>query len=110
MLVASPGAMTLPLPYCPLRSDSALFIQARDAWKTGNDSMATELFLRLAKEFPKSEMGPDALYYAGVLFYNERMYPSVISAFRMYVERFPDGKRLNEVLHWTGMCYYGMER
>ena len=28
----------------------------------------------------------------------------------MYVERFPDGKRLNEVLHWTGMCHYGMER
>lgn len=108
LLVASPGGKGSYTAISSSESDSVPFIQATDAWKTRNDSVAAELFLMVAKEFPNSERAPDALYYVGTLFYKEN-YPSAISAFRMYIEQFPQGKQLNEVTHWTGMCYYGME-
>ena len=68
LLVASSGGKGSSIAVSSPESDSALFVQATHAWKAGNDSVAAELFLVVAKEFPNSERAPDALYYAGTLF------------------------------------------
>ncbi len=85
-----------------------ILAQAAQAHEAGNDSLAAELFFKVANEFPKSEKTPDALYYAGTLFLRMKRFSEAATALKKYKDFYPDGDKIEEVYHWLGMAYFNL--
>ncbi|MGB9589451.1 MAG: tetratricopeptide repeat protein [candidate division WOR-3 bacterium] len=89
---------------------AALYEQAAKAYDEKNDSLAAEIFFRVANEFPKSERTPDALFYSGTLFYKLKKFSEASVAFKKYKDFYPNGKQIKDVTHWLAMSYFGLAK
>jgi len=89
---------------------AAMFAEAKEAYEAGNDSAAAQRFYETAVTFPDFSMAPDALYYAGTLFYRLQDYDGSAKALEKYRKLYADGTYLTEVYHWLGLSLFGQAR
>lgn len=88
---APAGAQAPPQPQTP--GPNQLFQLALDQLRRGSTGAARLAFQDLLRQYPSSDVAPDALYYIGESYAQEGNVQSADSAFGAVVARFPDSDR-----------------
>mgnify|MGYP005847924637 CR=1 FL=1 len=68
------------------------------------DTAAT-LFYKMAVLFPRHRRAPDALFYAGQIYFNQKKYSYAASTLDKFVKSYPDNEHQREAIQLVGMSY-----
>ncbi|MGZ3690988.1 MAG: tetratricopeptide repeat protein, partial [Pseudobdellovibrio sp.] len=73
-----------------------------------NMELAKTHYLHLVKNFPESELVPDALLEVGEIFYQQQNFSTALEKFKD-IEKFPDSKAYPYGLYKSAWCYYNLK-
>jgi tetratricopeptide (TPR) repeat protein len=71
---------------------------------------AAALFYKMAVLFPKHRRAPDALFYAGQIYFNQKKYSYSASTLDKFVKSYPDNEHQREAIQLVGMSYVMLQR
>lgn len=71
---------------------------------------AAALFYKMAVLFPKHRRAPDALFYAGQIYFNQKKYSYSASTLDKFVKSYPDNEHQREAIQLVGMSYVMLNR
>ncbi|MGB9590670.1 MAG: tetratricopeptide repeat protein, partial [Candidatus Hydrothermia bacterium] len=66
---------------------------------------AASLFYKMATLFPKHRRAPDALFYAGQIYFNQKKYSYAASTMKKFVESYPENEHQSEAIQLVGISY-----
>lgn len=89
------------------RLDEAIFHNAFASQQIGDDKKAERLFLKLIKEFPSSQLRPDAHLAVGEIEFQRRHFESALKHFQA-IKNFPDSMVYPYGLYKAAWTYYNM--
>jgi len=83
----------------------SLFRSARQMEDEGKLAPAAEEYVRLAKQYPRSEYSDAALYNAGLIYEKEGDTASSIKTYRMMLTKYPKSKHASSAMFRTAVSY-----
>jgi TolA-binding protein len=86
------------------RLAQSLYLQAEKAEKDGRLQTASDLYVRVAKEFPAVEIAPVALFNAGVMQEKQKKWKDAIAMYGLFFDAFFESKLLPKVLFREAKC------
>jgi outer membrane protein assembly factor BamD len=87
-------------------NDDQLYKLAMESYDQGKFSTAKEYFVKISTDFPYSKYAADSQFYEGYSDYNEKDYDLAIIAFDEYINLYPAGSHIEDVIYLKAMCYY----
>lgn len=111
---APAAQVTMPKPAPETASDSAatgqpLYDEAVRFVRQGRSAQARELLQRFIRENPASALLPNAIYWLGETWYNEKEYGQAILSFKDVAGRFPKHDLAPAAMLKIGYCYENLE-
>jgi TolA-binding protein len=86
------------------RLAQSLYLQAEKAEKDGRLQTASDLYVRVAKEFPTADIAPVALFNAGVMQEKQKKWKDAIGLYGLFFDAFYESKLLSKVLFREAKC------
>lgn len=86
------------------RLAQSLYLQAEKAEKDGRLQTASDLYTRVAKEFPTVDIAPVALFNAGVMQEKQKKWKDAIVVYGLFFDAFYESKLLPKVLFREAKC------
>ena len=82
-----------------------LYQKALDLFKGGDMQKARELFTGFIERYPSHAMVPNAHYWLGETYYNEKKYDQAILEFQEIIKNFPDKEKVPAAELKQGMAF-----
>ena len=105
------GASRLAAAAAAVAPDPAAEYQAAfDLLKAGKYPEARAGFEAFLAAHPEHELGANAQYWIGEVFYVERDYAAALAAFGKVESRYPQARKVPDALLKAGLCQYELKR
>lgn len=82
-------AQTYPGPMLAPDQVKSLYKQARSQYVKGDYKKAAKIFQGLAAEAPRDKLAPNARYWLGECYYNQRRFKEAITEYNMVIRDYP---------------------
>ena len=89
-------------------SENDVYRSAKQAYDKGDFNTAREGFLKLLKEFPKSENADNAQFWIGEIYYREKWYEKAILEYQKVIEKYPKGNKVTASLLKQGFAFFNL--
>ncbi len=83
-----------------------LYSDAMRDKNAGNYDMALQEFNDYLRYFGTTEMAPNAQYYVGEVYYNQKNYDDALKAFDTVLERYPDNNKTLDAMYMKGRTLF----
>lgn len=88
----------------------SLYDEAYRNYVSGNYIRARGLFQDFAQKYPRDPLAPNALYWLGECFYDQRNYQEAVTAFQKVVDLYPQSLKAPDALYKKGVCYLELKQ
>jgi TolA-binding protein len=96
----------LPISLYGFTQERELYSQAQSRYLNNNYKAALETFDELVRQFPLSDLVPDAQYWKAVCLYRLARYDESIKRFEVIERRYRATRFFDYVHFWKGVAYY----
>lgn len=86
------------------QDDFRFFYLARNYHLTYRNDLALSYYQALLKRYPRSEYAQDAIFFCGMLYFEEKDYPRAVELFKQIIDKYPV-KWDNEAYYYSGRIY-----
>ncbi len=109
-MAASPAAAA-PVPESPRewRSPEEMYEVGVGLVKGGNPKKGRETLTDFVAKYPSHKLIPNALYWKGEAFYEEKDYENAILTFQDVVDRYPRGDKAPDAMFKQGLSFLGLK-
>jgi tol-pal system protein YbgF len=87
-------------------SSESLYSNAMRDKDTGKYDIALQEFSDYLRYYSSTELAPNAQYYIGEVYYNQRDYENALKAFDAVLERFPDNNKTLDAMYMKGRALF----
>jgi outer membrane protein assembly factor BamD (BamD/ComL family) len=98
--------LLLPISLYGFTQERELYSQAQSRYLNNNYKAAYETFDELVRQFPLSDLVPDAQYWKAVCLYRLGRYEESIQRFEVIERRYRATRFFDYVPFWKGVAYY----
>ncbi len=99
------------------KAEEPKFFAPRDAYNLayndyvkGNYNVAILAFDAFIKEYPSSQLVPQAYYWTGESHYGKGVYVSAIDSFKKVIDQYPESEKVSKSLLKTGFSYLELKK
>lgn len=87
-----------------------LYDEAYRTYSNGNSLRARGLFQTFYQKFPQDRLAPNALYWLGECYYDQRDYSEALGLFQKVVDLYPQSSKGPDALYKKGVCYLDLKQ